>query len=171
MAVHACYLMKIDVLMDDVVPVTVLTNYPISVYCVVVDRCDPAFPVKPVRAPTQTQTAVELFEREAKKFRHGDGERKRDGEWIEITRGERSTYNNDNRNENGIANGACTGVQRALHMAVASHSYHLRSVLSVRLGSSQRAVRILSSPILLLRSGCFPSQAHRVPPSTAELPE
>lgn len=48
MAAHACYPMKIDVLMDDVAPATVSTNYPISVYCVVVDRCDPTFPVKPI---------------------------------------------------------------------------------------------------------------------------
>lgn len=48
MAAHACYPMKIDVLMDDAVPATVLTNYPISVYCVVDDRCDPTFPVKPI---------------------------------------------------------------------------------------------------------------------------
>lgn len=56
MAAHACYPMKIDVLMGDAVPATESTNYPISVYCVVVDRCDPTFPVKPISGQTSYQT-------------------------------------------------------------------------------------------------------------------
>lgn len=47
MVAHAYYLMKIDVSMDDAVPVTVLTNCLISIYCAVVDRCDPTSLVKP----------------------------------------------------------------------------------------------------------------------------
>lgn len=49
MVAHAYCPTKIDAVTDDVVLVMVSTDYPILVYCVVVDRCDLTFPVEPMR--------------------------------------------------------------------------------------------------------------------------
>lgn len=52
MAAHAYYRTRIDVSMDDAVPVMVSTNYLISIYYVAVGRCDRAFLVGPEQMPS-----------------------------------------------------------------------------------------------------------------------